>query len=49
MKQVKLFLYIGLITLFFNPVTLAQSAGSLRGQVVDSLGAVVVGATVTSG
>jgi len=48
MKQIKLFLYIGLITLFFNSIILAQTAGSLRGQVVDSLGAVIVGATVTA-
>ncbi|MDQ3043009.1 MAG: carboxypeptidase regulatory-like domain-containing protein, partial [Acidobacteriota bacterium] len=48
MKQVKLFLLIGFITLFFSSITFAQSAGSLRGQVVDSLGAVVVGATVTA-
>jgi len=48
MKQVKLFLLIGFITLFFSSITFAQSAGSLRGQVVDSLGAVVIGATVTA-
>ena len=48
MKQVKLFLFIGLITLFFNSIIYAQQTGSLRGQVVDSLGASVVGATVTA-
>ncbi len=46
MKQAKLFLLIGFITLFFNTITFGQAAGNLRGQVVDSLGAVVVGATV---
>jgi len=48
MKQIKPFLFIGLITLFFNSIIFAQTAGSLRGQVIDSLGAVVVGATVTA-
>jgi hypothetical protein len=46
MKQLKSILFIGLITLFFNLMILAQGTGSLSGQVVDSLGAVVVGATV---
>lgn len=46
MKNIKLFLLIGLFTLFINSSTLAQQAGSVTGQVYDSLGAVVVGATV---
>ncbi len=48
MKNLKSFLFIGLITLFINSTIFAQATGSVRGQVVDSLGAVVVGATVTA-
>ena len=43
MKFIKLFL----ITLIFSVSALAQQAGSLSGQVQDTLGAVVVGAAVT--
>ena len=46
MKHIKSFLFAALITLFINSTILAQATGGLRGQVVDSLGAVVVGATV---
>ena len=42
----KSFLILGLLILFINSAIFAQGAGSLRGQVVDSLGAVIVGATV---
>lgn len=48
MKNIKFILFTALITLFINSTIFAQAAGSLRGQVVDSLGAVVVGATVTA-
>ena len=47
MKFTRLFIISGLIALFFNLSVFAQSNGSLTGQVVDSLGAVVVGASVT--
>lgn len=46
MKLIKSILFLGLITFFINSAVFAQGAGSLRGQVVDSLGAVIVGATV---
>ncbi len=48
MKNLKSFLFLGLITLFINSTIFAQAAGSLRGQVFDSLGAIIVGATVTT-
>jgi hypothetical protein len=48
MKNLKLFLLISLFTLFINSTIFAQSTGSVSGQVYDSLGAVVVGATVTA-
>ncbi|MBA4185608.1 MAG: carboxypeptidase regulatory-like domain-containing protein, partial [Acidobacteria bacterium] len=48
MKNLKAILFIGLITLIINSVIFAQATGSLRGQVVDSLGAVIVGATATA-
>ncbi len=48
MKLSKLFIVSGLIALFFSVPALAQQNGSLTGQVVDSLGAVVVGASVTT-
>ncbi len=47
MKNIKSFLYLGLLTLFINSTIFAQAAGSLHGQVFDSLGAIIVGATVT--
>ncbi len=46
MKLIKTFLFLGLITFFINTAVFAQGVGSLRGQVVDSLGAAIVGATV---
>jgi hypothetical protein len=48
MKHIKSFLFVALITLFFNSAIFAQATGGLRGQVVDSLGAAVVGVTVTA-
>ncbi len=47
MKFTRLILLSGLFALFLNTSVLAQQNGSLAGQVVDSLGAIVVGATVT--
>lgn len=47
MKLSKLFIFSGLLALFLNASVFAQQNGSLGGQVVDSLGAVVVGASVT--
>ncbi len=46
MKTIKLFIYFGLLTLFITSNIYAQQTGGLRGQVVDSLGASVIGATV---
>ncbi|MGI8788983.1 MAG: carboxypeptidase regulatory-like domain-containing protein [Pyrinomonadaceae bacterium] len=46
MKNLKSFLFIGLIALFINSSVFAQATGNLHGQVVDTLGAVIVGATV---
>lgn len=48
MKHLKLFVFIGLITLFTSLTVFAQQAGTLAGQVFDSLGNVVVGANVTA-
>lgn len=48
MKNIKAFIFISLITLFINSAVFAQATGSLTGQVYDSLGAIVVGATVTA-
>ena len=42
----KSFLLLATLTFFINSAVFAQGAGSLRGQVVDSLGAAIVGATV---
>lgn len=47
MRYLKAFIFIGLFTLFISSSIFAQQTGSLKGQVVDSLGAIVVGATVT--
>ena len=47
MKFTRLFILSGLIALFFNISIFAQQNSSLGGQVVDSLGAVVVGASVS--
>ncbi|HEX8366940.1 MAG TPA: carboxypeptidase-like regulatory domain-containing protein, partial [Pyrinomonadaceae bacterium] len=48
MKQFLSFFFIGLLTLFISSSALAQQTGTLNGQVVDTLGAVVVGASVTA-
>jgi hypothetical protein len=48
MKHFLSLFFIGLLTLFINSSVSAQAAGSLSGQVLDSLGAVVVGASVTA-
>ena len=48
MKLIKTFLFIGLISIITAGSALSQSAGSVGGQVVDSLGSVIVGATVTA-
>lgn len=48
MKLIKSIIFAGIAALIFNAVTVAQQTGSLGGQVVDALGAVVVGATVTA-
>src|SRR5688500_10573305 len=48
MKFIKSILSIVTITTLFAMSTLAQTTGSISGQVVDSLGAVVVGATVSA-
>jgi hypothetical protein len=46
MKLLKSFVFLGLLTLFINGSVYAQQTGSISGQVFDSLGAVVTGATV---
>jgi hypothetical protein len=46
MRFTRLFIIGGLFGLFFNTSIFAQQNGSLSGQVVDQLGAVVVGASV---
>ncbi|HEX8736469.1 MAG TPA: carboxypeptidase regulatory-like domain-containing protein [Pyrinomonadaceae bacterium] len=48
MKHFLSFFFIGLLTLFISSSALAQQTGTLNGQVVDTLGAVVVGASVTA-
>ncbi|HXG83846.1 MAG TPA: carboxypeptidase regulatory-like domain-containing protein [Pyrinomonadaceae bacterium] len=48
MRKIKSFIFVGLFTLFINSSIFAQQAGSLTGQVFDTLGSVVVGATVTA-
>ena len=48
MRNIKLFILVGLFTLFINQSARAQQTGGLTGQVVDANGAVVVGATVTA-
>jgi hypothetical protein len=47
MKNIKSYILLSLLILCSNAVLLAQQVGSLSGQVYDSLGAVIVGATVT--
>lgn len=46
MKILRSFLFLSFFTLFINSSGLAQQTGSLTGQVSDSLGSVVTGATV---
>jgi uncharacterized membrane protein YgcG len=46
MKNIKLFILTGIITLFIQSAVFAQQTGSVTGSVYDSLGAVVVGANV---
>ncbi len=46
MHKLKSFLLLGLLTIFLNSAVFAQGAGSLRGQIVDTVGAAIVGATV---
>jgi hypothetical protein len=48
MEFIKSFLFIATLSLVLAMSAMAQSPGSISGQVVDSLGAVVVGATVTA-
>jgi hypothetical protein len=48
MTHLKSLLLIGIFTLFFSSQVFAQQTGSLNGQVVDSSGAAIVGATVTT-
>lgn len=48
MKHFLSLFFIGLLTLFISSSALAQQTGTLSGQVVDTLGAVVVGASVTA-
>ncbi len=48
MNRIKSFFIIGLIILLTNSILFAQQNGSVAGQVYDSLGAVIVGATVTA-
>ena len=47
MKLIKVFLFLFLISLFSTAQIFAQANGSIGGQVVDSLGNVIVGSTVT--
>jgi uncharacterized protein (DUF2141 family) len=48
MKFLTTFLLTGLVTLVLSSTLAAQQTGSLSGTVVDALGNVVVGATVTA-
>jgi len=48
MRKIKSFIFIGLSIIFIHSGVSAQQTGSLSGQVFDTLGAVVVGATVTA-
>ncbi|MGE3466419.1 MAG: carboxypeptidase-like regulatory domain-containing protein, partial [Pyrinomonadaceae bacterium] len=47
MKRIRNFLFIAIISIISVGAAFAQSTGSIGGTVTDSLGAVVVGATVT--
>ncbi len=48
MKLLRSFLFIGLMAVVGSNSAFAQQPGSFGGQVVDALGAVIVGATVTT-
>ena len=48
MKLIRTFLFVGIISIILSCPAFAQSVGSVGGQVVDTLGAVIVGATVTA-
>jgi hypothetical protein len=48
MKLIKSIFLAGVVTFLLNATIVAQQTGSLGGQVVDALGSVVVGATVTA-
>ncbi len=48
MKLIRTFILTGLLSILSAGAVLAQTAGSVGGQVQDTLGAVVVGATVTA-
>src|SRR5436190_23836919 len=48
MKFIRTFLFIGLLHLIGASLAFGQAAGSVAGQVQDTLGAIVVGATVTA-
>lgn len=48
MKLSKFFVLSGLLGLFLNVSIFAQQNGSLSGQITDSLGAIVVGASITA-
>jgi len=48
MKLIRSFIFAGIAALLLNSAIVAQQTGSLGGQVVDTLGSVVVGATVTA-
>src|SRR5215470_9871368 len=48
MKFIKAFVLAGAAALLLNAAAFAQQTGSLGGAVVDALGNVVVGATVTA-
>lgn len=48
MRSIYSFLFIGLLALSFSVTANAQQTGSVEGVVQDTLGAVVVGATVTA-
>lgn len=48
MKVIHTFIFTCLIAAFGATASFAQNAGSITGQVVDGLGSIIVGATVTS-
>ena len=48
MRSLRIFVFIGLLHLVGASVAFGQSVGSISGQIQDTLGAIVVGATVTA-